>query len=78
VTGGPKGEGRGNEQITIYFSQIILFVYSLNYIMYDEYHDYLLVAAAECFVRCMKWQSYNLTRCIYIRGASPCSLVVLP
>jgi len=48
--------------------------------MYNEYHDYPLVATAECFVWCIKWQSFNFTRCrpIYIRAASPCSLVVLP
>jgi len=42
-------------------------VYSLNDITYNEYHDYLLAATAECFVCCIKWQSYiyNLTRCIY-------------
>jgi len=33
-------EGGGNEQIAIYFSQIHL--YSLNDIMYSEYHDYPL------------------------------------
>jgi len=63
VAGVQKGEGGANEQITIYFSQIN--VYSLNNIMYNEYHDYLLVATAECCVLCIKWQSFNLTWCIY-------------
>jgi len=41
--------GGGNEQITIYFSQI--HVYSLNDIIYyNEYHDYPVVTTAECFV----------------------------
>jgi len=40
--------GGGNKQITIYFSQI--HVYSLNDIVYNEYHDYPLVAIAKCFV----------------------------
>jgi len=44
--------GGGNEQIAIYFSQI--HVYSLIDIMYNEYHDYPLVATAECFVCCIK------------------------
>jgi len=48
-----KGEGGANEQITIYFIQI--HVYSLYNIMYNEHHDYLLVATAECFVLCIKW-----------------------
>jgi len=54
VTGVRKGEGGGNEQIAIYFSQI--HVYFLNdimykyYILYNEYHDYPSIAAAECFV----------------------------
>jgi len=48
--------------------------------MYNEYHDYSLVATAECFVLCIKWQSYIILPNVYrpIRGASPCSLVVLP
>jgi len=46
VAGVQKGEG--NKQITISFSQI--HVYSLNDIMYNEYHDYPLVVTAECFV----------------------------
>jgi len=53
--------GGGNEQITFYFSQI--HVYSLIDIMYNEHHDCPLVTA-ECFVYCIKWQSYNLTKCI--------------
>jgi len=40
-------------------------VYSFNGVIYNEYHDYLLVATAECFVLCIKWQSFNLTRCMY-------------
>jgi len=45
--------------------------------MYNEYHDYSLVATAECFVWFRKLQSYNHTRCnVYIRGASPCGFVV--
>jgi len=51
-----------NEQITIYLSQI--HVYTLNGVIYNEYHDYPLVATAECFVLCTKWQSFNLTRFI--------------
>jgi len=43
-----EGEERGNKQITIFFSQI--HVYSLNDVMYNEYHDYPLVAIAECSV----------------------------
>jgi len=41
-------KGGGNEQITIYFSQV--YVYPLNVIMYNKDHDYPLVATAECFV----------------------------
>jgi len=48
-----EGRGGGNEQNAIYFIQI--HVYSLNYIIYNEYHDYLLVATAEWFVLCIKW-----------------------
>jgi len=33
--------------------------------LYNEHHDYPLVATAECFVWCIRWQSYNHTRCIY-------------
>jgi len=44
-----NAEGGRNEQITTFFSQI-MHVYSLNDIMYNEYHDYPLVATAECFV----------------------------
>jgi len=40
--------GGGNEQMTIYSSQI--HVYSLNDIMYKEYHNYPFVATAGCFV----------------------------
>jgi len=32
--------------------------------MYNEDHEYPLLATAECFV-CIKRQSYNLTRCIW-------------
>jgi len=41
-------------------SQFILIKYMFipSMIKYGEYHDYLLVATAECFV-------FNLTRCIY-------------
>jgi len=52
-----RKERGGNVQITIYFSQVNVGLYSLNDIMYNEYHDYpLIVATAECFVLCMKWQ----------------------
>jgi len=44
--------GGGNEQITIYFSQI--HVYSPNGVIYNEYYDYVLVATAECFVLFIK------------------------
>jgi len=47
------------------FIFVIIHVYSLNHRMYDEYHDYSLVATAECFELCIKWQRFNLTRCIY-------------
>jgi len=57
-----EGGGGGNEQDAIYFSQI--HVYSLNDLIYNEHHDYPLVVIAECFVLCIKWQSYNLIRCI--------------
>jgi len=63
VCGWNSEGGGGNVQIPIYISQI--HVYSLNDIMYNKYHDYPLVATVECFVWCIKWQSYNLTRCIY-------------
>jgi len=43
-----EGDRGGNEQIKIYFSQI--HIYSLNDIMYNEYHEYPLIAAAEYFV----------------------------
>jgi len=46
--GSGGGGGGGNEKIAIYFSQT--YVHSLNDIMYNEYHDYPLVATAACFV----------------------------
>jgi len=58
-----EGRGGANQQITIYFSQ--MHVYSLDGVIYKDYHDYLLVATAECFVLGIKWQSFNLTRCMY-------------
>jgi len=41
LSGVRKGDGGANEQITIYFSQI--HVYFFNGVIYNEYHDYLLV-----------------------------------
>jgi len=43
-----SAEGGGNEQITIHFSTMC--VYSLNDIIFNEYHDYSLVETTECFV----------------------------
>jgi len=57
-------KGGGNEQITIYFSQIR--VYSLNDLMCNEYNDYSLVATTECFevyilgqLNFVVWYSYH-------------------
>jgi len=56
-------EGRGGSKLAnhnLFQSNACIFPQWCN--IYNDYHDYLLVATAECFILCIKWQSFNLTR----------------